>query len=331
MKNILLLFILIFIFASCKGNGKLNDNLGNKEFKDGSLNKTTKLKNIYAEDTIFCELVDVVRFFDKPIEQEDVDKFKKLDIKFTGDTIIIDRAKAIFVKDEIDSKKYFGKGSLYVFFTDYLLDKFNVNVKVKVPYIELAYEDAAKNPFSYYFLMNPAVSTQDHLFLYTANDYVLAFKKQTSKINFRDTYNNLNKLSLPLKYSFEFVLDEPNFINISKEYQKLLDLENFDNYSAIKLPQISKKLKPILLSAYDDTGQSILYLYIFSEDYKFLDKLELYYSYDVDSGNIVTLYDIDDKYNIKITKIEHKGDIERIIERKDYKINNSGKFVEVKK
>ena len=74
-----------------------------------------------------------------------------------------------------------------------------------------------------------------------------------------------------------------------------------------------------------------MYLYIFSEDYKFLDKLELYYSYDVDSGNIVTLYDIDDKYNIKITKIEHKGDIERIIERKDYKINNSGKFVEVKK
>ena len=144
MKNILLLFILILIFASCKGNGKLNDNFGNKVFKDDSLNKTTKLKNIYAEDTIFCELVDVVRFFDKPIEQEDVDKFKKLDIKFTGDTIIIDKAKAIFVKDEIELKEYFGKGSLYVYFTDYLLDNFNINIKNKVTFLGLDYKDARK-------------------------------------------------------------------------------------------------------------------------------------------------------------------------------------------
>ena len=97
------------VFVGCKGNEKLNNNFGTKVFKDEPLNKTAQLKNIDAKDTIFWELVDVVRFFDKPIEQEDVDKFKKLDIKFTGDTIIIDRAKAIFVKNEIESKKILWK------------------------------------------------------------------------------------------------------------------------------------------------------------------------------------------------------------------------------
>ena len=170
----IIIIILTMVFVGCKDNEKLDNNFGTKAFKDKLLNNTAQLKNIDAKDTICWELVDVVRFFDKPIEQEDVDKFKKLDIKFTGDTIIIDKAKAIFVKDEIESKEYFGKGSLYVYFTDYLLDNFNINIKNKVTFLGLDYKDARKKPFNYYFLING-----DYLFLYNSEDYyVLAFKKK---------------------------------------------------------------------------------------------------------------------------------------------------------
>ena len=201
------------VFVGCKDNEKLDNNFGTKAFKDKLLNNTAQLKNIDAKDTICWELVDVVRFFDKPIEQEDVDKFKKLDIKFTGDTIIIDKAKAIFVKDEIESKEYFGKGSLYVYFTDYLLNKFNINIKNKVTFLGLDYKDARKKPFNYYFLING-----DYLFLYNSEDYVLAFKKKPveKRKDFSSIYEKSKGIKLPLKSKYEIVNSSDNFIKIPK-------------------------------------------------------------------------------------------------------------------
>lgn len=331
----IIIIILTMVFVGCKGNEKLNNNFGTKVFKDESLNKTAQLKNIDAKDTIFWELVDVVRFFDKPIEQEDLDKFKKLDIKFTGDTIIIDKAKAIFVKNEIESKKYFGKGSLYVYFTNYLLDKFNINIKNKVTFLALDYEDARKKPFNYYFLKNDAVYIGDYLFLYNSEDYVLAFKKKPVKKrkDFSSIYEKSKGIKLPLKSKYEIVNSSDNLIKIPNTFQSFLGLNHLDNFSGIKLPEINKNIKPFLVSAYDIAGTPILYMYIFSQDYIFLDKLKLSDQEEIEYGYIDTTYEITENYNIIIKTIEHndKTNIDKILSSKYYKINHSGKFVEVKK
>ena len=318
------------VFVGCKGNEKLDNNFGTQAFKDKLLNNTAQLKNIDAKDTICWELADVVRFFDKPIEQEDVDKFKKLDIKFTGDTIIIDKAKAIFVKDEIESKEYFGKGSLYVYFTDYLLDKFNINIKNKVTFLGLDYKDARKKPFNYYFLKNG-----DYLFLYNSEDYVLAFKKKPvlKRKDFSSIYEKSKDIKLPLKSKYEIVNSSDNFIKIPNTFQSFLGLNHLDNFSGIKLPEINKNIKPFLVSAYDIAGTPILYMYIFSQDYIFLDKLKLSDQEEIEYGYIDTTYEITENYNIRIKTIEHndKTNLDKILSSKHYKINHSGKFIEIKK
>jgi hypothetical protein len=327
LESIIPLFFLLF-FINCKGSTE--QKITSNHQKNKSIDSTNTTSSS-VNDSIYWELTDITRFFEKPIEETDLNVFKSLKVRFYGDTLIINENKAVFVKHTMNSKKYFGKGSLYVYFTDYLLNKFNINIKDNITFIELDHENARKKPFNHYFLKNDAVYAGNYLFLYSSDDYILTFEKQINKIIFKEIYNNLNTLSLPLKYSFDFIINEPNFIKIPETYQNLLKLDDFDNYSAIKLPKIGEQIKPVLLSAYNVAGQSILYLYTFSENYNFLDKLELYYSYDTEKGNIVTIYEIDEKYHIKIKRIEHKNDDkEKIIENRKYIINKEGKFEEVK-
>lgn len=85
-----------------------------------------------------------------------------------------------------------------------------------------------------------------------------------------------------------------------------------------------------MILANDASGQSILYLYTLSDDYNVLDKLELYYSYDIDEGNIVTTSNINENYKIQIKKTEYKKETEKILAIKNYLINRSGKFEEIK-
>lgn len=74
-------------------------------------------------------------------------------------------------------------------------------------------------------------------------------------------------------------------------------------------------------------------MYIFSQDYIFLDKLKLSDQEEIEYGYIDTTYEITENYNIIIKTIEHndKTNIDKILSSKYYKINHSGKFVEVKK
>ncbi|TWP22472.1 hypothetical protein ETU10_11025 [Apibacter muscae] len=326
IKNIIQI-LFFFIVINCQGN-----------IEKKSLNIKVSDTLIIEKDTptttnnkISWELIDVTRFFDKPIEDIDLENFKKIKIQFSGDTLILGGNKAIFSEKNLESTKYFGKGSLYEFFTEYILKNFNINIKNNVHFIELSDHDNIKKPFNYYFLKNGAIYENNYLFLYNSDDYVLAFKKQENKKNLRDIYTSLNTLSLPLKYSLEFI-DTPNkFILIPEEYKSLLDLKNFNNdFEGIALPKTKYNIKPLLILANDASGQSILYLYTLSDDYNVLDKLELYYSYDIDEGNIVTTFNINENYKIQIKKTEYKKETEKILAIKNYLINRSGKFEEIK-
>lgn len=138
---------------------------------------------------------------------------------------------------------------------------------------------------------------------------------------------------MPLKSKYEIVNSNDNLIKIPNTFQSFLGLNHLDNFSGIKLPEINKNIKPFLVSAYDIARTPILYMYIFSQDYIFLDKLKLSDQEEIEYGYIDTTYEITENYNIRIKTIEHndKTNLDKILSSKHYKINHSGKFIEIKK
>src|SRR5690606_22959382 len=303
MKNAVQLLIILTLILGCK------DNLAqHKEIELKTVEKAEQKKDIDKEElniesnSVDWVLIDVTRFFDNPIIDSDYEIFKNKRLSFKGDTIVIDSEKAKFSVGEIDTHKRLGKGSLYEYFTEYLSNKYHIDISEKYPFLNISDENAFKEPFRKYFFEGSALYINDYLFFYTNDDYLLTYKIK-NPINFNDVYNSLPYVSLPLQYSYDF-LNEENFGAIPTIFQKKLNLEKYDSYfRGAKLPKLkNNKIIPSLIYVNDITGQSALFFYTFTENFDVLDKLELYYSYDIDSGNVVTTYSIDKDYIINIQK-----------------------------
>lgn len=160
---------------------------------------------------------------------------------------------------------------------------------------------------------------------------VNSISKNSDKNSLESIYKQSTLINLPNKYSYEFISDEKDFIQVPKELNKIFDFEHYSNFKIAKLPRIITNIQPVLLIIYDESGQSKLYLITLDSNYKIIDKLKLYDSEEIDEGSLSTTYEISKGYKIKIkeAKLIDSGSIviEKNIKNKNYKIGIDGRIL----
>lgn len=173
-------------------------------------------------------------------------------------------------------------------------------------------------------------------------NYAVSFEKclgvnydPTSKeiTSLEDAYNQATLVSLPNNYDYDFILEQKGFVKISKETSSSLNLKDLENLKLAKLSVIGNYL-PILVSANNSSGQSQLFLFVLSKDYKALSHIKLYDSQEIDAGSISTTYSISPDYKIDLKESKLKdvnGKVEETtIKASRYSLSEDGKIVEVK-
>lgn len=149
---------------------------------------------------------------------------------------------------------------------------------------------------------------------------------------FSDSTNSI----LPLNYSYDFMLNLPDFKPIPEELSNHIHLEGLDNIQIYDMPQFGEN-EILLVSAYNESGDSYLFMYTLSKDKVVLDSLSLYYAYDKDVngilGTYLATYHISSEYLIRIEEAfrpfdSTKGD-ETIVSTAFHQLQANGKFKKI--
>lgn len=189
-------------------------------------------------------------------------------------------------------------------------------------------------------LFNSSANLEDPELLKFNIDYAKKFERckgisviQTSENSnsnsIKNLYNLTKLINLPNNYNYEFIVEEENFIKVPNELYKFFDFDNFFNFKIAKLPTLGN-IKPIFFIIYDESGQSKLYLITLDLNYKIIDKLKLYDSEELDSGNLSTTYEITKDYKVKIKEAKFTDSGSKVVGKniklKNYKVETSGKI-----
>ena len=136
-------------------------------------------------------------------------------------------------------------------------------------------------------------------------------------------------MSLPIDYDLIDSLEDIKFISIPAKFKYFFDLDYLSNYKGVKLPKTDLNIRTVLISAHQEGGEKNLYLYTLSQSGEIIDRLILFsIEGETKQGNNVgNTFNIDENYHIKITETSENNI--KIV--KNYKINDSGKFIEIEK
>ncbi|OCG46159.1 hypothetical protein A9G28_10715 [Gilliamella sp. Fer1-1] len=184
--------------------------------------------------------------------------------------------------------------------------------------------------------------------LFINESFVASFLKPQNKYSFQKLSNKFPSLDLPInsKRSAKFIQDENYYNypqNISRSFAYYLNLfdndslyEQLNNYlidlNGIKLPQINNVINPILITGTQENEEQIIYLYLLSEQYDFLDKIILKNYYGATRDEATNMYPAGfGGYNIdKNYSIERQQRFEdETIEIQHFQITKEGKFQEI--
>lgn len=320
IRNTICFIIALFLFFSCKDNQSKAKDLGNNLEKNinnessDSLTKSQKKINL-----VLWNLVDVTRFFGKTIEETDLEAFKNYRISIETDTIIINNNKAKFITGEIVSQKILGKGSLYGYYTEYVKSKYDIDVTKKFPFLDIDIDDASKPPFLKFFLNSGgALYTNDYLFLYTNDDYLLVYKKAKAETNTNtDTTEILyNKKHNPLKTNYK-QFKSSTIKNLEKyscgeQSVRYIELPNRNDINLILVPQDC-----------GDFPYRYLLLTIIANEVK--DNLYVegeWYEPENDTTKEITTFSIDKNFIINVKTQTSSSSIEE-----KYTISNEGRII----
>ncbi|SCC27179.1 hypothetical protein [Gilliamella intestini] len=184
--------------------------------------------------------------------------------------------------------------------------------------------------------------------LFINESLVASFLKPKNKYSFQKLSNKFPSLDLPInsQRSGDFVKDENYYNypqNISRSfsyYLKLFDndslYEQLNNYlinlNGIKLPQINNTINPILIIGTQENEEEIIYLYLLSEQFDFLDKIILSSLTGMTRHNSATNdlptgfigYNIDNNYFIE----RRQRFEDETIEVQHFQVTKEGKFQE---
>ncbi|MCX8639016.1 hypothetical protein J3U37_02785 [Gilliamella sp. B3172] len=185
--------------------------------------------------------------------------------------------------------------------------------------------------------------------LFINESLVASFLKPKDKNSFLTLANKFPALDLPInsQSSTDFIKDE-NYHNypqnISRSYLYYLKLfdnnslyEQLNNYltnlNGIKLPKINNVINPILIIGTQENEEKIVYLYLFSEQFNYSDKIILSSQIGMTRHNPATgdlpigfiYYNIDKNYFIE----RHQRFEDETIEVQHFQVTKEGKFQEL--
>jgi hypothetical protein len=318
ISKLLIISMQLIIFCSC-------ERITSQKVIGLTKDEVSKLipKEINTDLWIFDKII-------KKTNNSDIDSIKhkmsNLKISIRKDTLYLDNKYKFHIKEEkISSKKYFRYNYLYNFYTDFFKNNYGIDIKYELNYLQFY---GVKNNYikNYLTELYAAIYMNDHLFL-DEHDYIVSYVKPYGSNDLAKIFNDLKELNLPI--NSDIIQHDEKFSSIPKNFQTFFQLENLDDYSALKLPFSQSNIQTIIVSAYQEVGEKDLYLYTLSKKGEILDKLSLFsIEGETEQGeNVGNIFNIDKNYKIKITTTLQNE--KKIV--KNYKINDLGKFIELKK
>ena len=187
-----------------------------------------------------------------------------------------------------------------------------------------------------YSLNESLVLNSDYLFLFYNNDIILTYKnKQKVRNGLANIYNQLHTVTLPLNDSYWPPEENDGFTPIPNEFNYFFKGMLDDDYlKAIKLKEYNN-IKLLLLSSYSLSGSPQLSLVSLSNEFNFIDRLELGEHFELEDGGVWNKFLIDKNYCITIQKIESPYDGSKkqtiLLNRTKYVINEKGVFIKLKR
>ena len=233
---------------------------------------------------------------------------------FTNKKINFDRSN---IGELIDLNSYFFEGAKKCI-EDELGEKF------ASAHLVSSNEDS---PFNEIALFN------DKYLLIAQDGFFFAFKtsdeasknervNSTSK-SFENTYKKCKTISLPLEYSYDFIMELKDFSKM--EQQSIKGLEHLSDFQFSVLPSVNDT-KLLLVSGYMESGQSELHLFALNSSYEKIDAILLYTSHETENGSISTRFKISKDHLITIVKEEKGNGPVKLLEMKLVKIKADGTF-----
>lgn len=324
MRNILIYFICFLLFFSCKSEGK---NIIEEKKNVVSADSITIRQNPIQENEIwyFYDISHYPVLDLKGIEREKLKKeIKTYTIELKGNRIFVSNScsNIEYINLRKKSLNYFTNQDNLERYSNVLsnegielLDSINI-IRSALP------EEECNYPFG-------EIIKIDNFLIVLYEGYLVYFSKVKLPDNFTDAYNKLPSVSLPIDYDLIDSLADIKFISIPAKFKYFFDLDYLSNYKGVKLPKTDLNIRTVLISAHQEGGEKNLYLYTLSQRGEIIDRLILF-SIEGEtklSNNVGNTFNIDENYHIKITETSENNI--KIV--KNYKINDSGKFIEIEK
>jgi hypothetical protein len=324
MRNILLYFSCLFLVFSCKAENK--DNI--KEKKNIISNDSIEIRKNQIQKGEIWYFYGVSYYPVLDLKETNRDKLKK-DLR----TYTIElKDNHIIIPNSCSNIEYVNlrKKSIIYFTNQDNLERYsnvlsNEGIKLSdsINIIRSALpEEECNYPFA-------EIMKIDNFLIVLYEGYLVFFSKEKLPNNFTDEYNKLAGIPLPIDFDLINSLEDIKFTSIPVKFKYFFDIDYLSNYKGIKLPKPNLNVEVVLISAYQEVGEKDLYLYTLSKKGEILDKLSLFsIEGETEQGeNVGNIFNIDKNYKIKITTTLQNE--KKIV--KNYKINDLGKFVELKK
>ncbi|OCG17301.1 hypothetical protein [Gilliamella sp. WF3-4] len=288
------------------------------------------VKELIKEDTTEWQLVNINYFPNSLSDSESVYQLSEL---FNGLLITSNQYQLIF-----NEKYSIGIKPI----NDNLIPNFRSLLQKELKRLNLTDHQQENQYFisetlsEQYNLNQSLVFNSDYLFLFINNEIILTFKnKRKMRQELANIYNNLNTAVLPLVDRYWPPEENDSFLPIPDEFNFFLKGIVQDDYlHAIKLKKY-KKINLILLFSYSISGAPQLSLISLSEDFDFIDRMELGENVELEDGGIWNKYLIDENFRITIKKIESPYDGYKkttiFLNQTNYIINENGIFVKLKR
>ncbi|MFQ1006531.1 hypothetical protein [Gilliamella sp. CG22] len=263
------------------------------------------------------------------------------DIKLHGNKFYFNNQSFLIKHNTMPAEDFFKSNNIEKTYFDLkkrqALLEYNYNIKLKDNITYLQFDKNIDNSLlkQYVTQNRQALLLDDMLLLFGNDGKPVFYSKPYFEKEFIKQVPPLATINVPFNANDTFVLYQDHVLKpLSIHFKNFLDLPWFaTDISGAKYPSISPIINPILIDVGWDSGDVDSYLYLFSNDYKVLDKLVLF-SYRTTTrggpggdGQPVgyRYFTIDKNYFIE----RRQRFEDETIEVQHFQVTNEGKFQEL--
>ena len=206
------------------------------------------------------------------------------DIKLRGNKFYFNNQSFLIKRNTMPAEDFFKSNNIEQAYIDLKeqqeLLEYNYNIKLKDNITYLQFDKNIDNSLlkQYVTQNRQALLLDDMLVLFGKDGKPVFYSKPYFEKEFIQQIPELPTINVPFNANDAFVLYRDDVLKpLSIHFKNFLDLPWFaTDISGAKYPSISPYINPILINVLWEIGESDSYLYLFSTDYKVLDKLLLF-------------------------------------------------------